>query len=244
VGQYLKTYARGAVDPIIVTNGTVVTTNDFIISTNGNYVVDNINSDITDVTKAYPLRLIVHHGEDEPSRLLQRVFYGVDPYSNSVITRVEAVLDSERLDDARRISTTHLPWSPANEGWLFDGSLEPGGTIEAVVTTEFDDHLSNPFLHTYHPDHDNIDALFANEAVQGSESYTMERSIRLAVDAPGTNFMDRARGGQTLFGEYQETLKLIGMARAGGTNDTRQFEVRGVFKLDRISTIPVLTDPL
>jgi hypothetical protein len=46
--------------------------------------------------------------------------------------------------------------------------------------------------------------------------------------------------GQTLGGDYQETITLLGLARAGGTNDTRQFQVSGSFSLNRISDVPTL----
>ena len=37
------------------------------------------------------------------------------------------------------------------------------------------------------------------------------------------------------------TIKLLGLARAGGTNDIRQFQVGGAFTLHRISDVPTLT---
>jgi len=48
-------------------------------------------------------------------------------------------------------------------------------------------------------------------------------------------------GGRTLTGNYLEMVTLKGLARGGGQVDTRQFEVYGVFKLNHISDIPVLT---
>jgi hypothetical protein len=102
--------------------------------------------------------------------------------------------------------------------------------------------VANPFLHRYHPDHDNVDARFQNVLTQGSESYTISRSIFLDVDALGTNFLSRVSGGQTLTGTYRETISVQGLARAGGTHDSRRFEVEGVFQLNRISSIAELTD--
>ena len=52
-----------------------------------------------------------------------------------------------------------------------------------------------------------------------------------------------ASGSQSLSGNYSETVTVKGLARAGGTNDTRTFELRGVFSLNRISSIPTLTAP-
>jgi hypothetical protein len=175
---------------------------------------------------------------------VQQIFSGMGNYSNQVLTLNESVLDSAQLDTARRISVSHLPWSKENEGWLFDGSLAQGSVISTSVTNAYNEQTSNPFLHTYHPDHDNLDAPFKQELAQGSESYTIVRDINLQIDPPGTNFLDRISAGATFYGMYEESIQVQGLARAGGTNDTRQFEVRGVFKLNRISDIPVLTDPL
>ncbi len=185
----------------------------------------------------------MHKPETGQARLLQRVYYGLSPYSNMVISRVEAALDPAELDSARRISATHLPWDADNAGWSFLGAVERGRFAIASVTTEFDDQRSNPFLHTYHPDHDNLDATFGNELPQGSESYKITRSMLFVFDDVGSTFESRVSGGRSLSGEYRETLDITGLARAGGNNDRRRFEIQGVFKLNRISNIPVLTDP-
>jgi hypothetical protein len=176
--------------------------------------------------------------------LLQRVYYGSDIYSNQVVSRVEDVLDPERLDEARRISATHLPWSEMNPGWTFNQELVPNRWSRVVVTNDYRDQRSNPFLHTYHPDHDNLDPFFERQLPQGSESYTVARTIRLKAAGPGTNFLSRVSGGQRMTGDYWELLDVYGLARAGGNQDTRTFPVRGVFRLDRISVIEALTDPL
>ncbi len=242
VGQYLKTYQDGAVAPIVTTNGSTVVTNDLVIATNGNYVITNVVTDLADVPTWYPLRLIVHNPTPVAPVLLQRVFFGMNTQSNLALSKQENVLDPDHLDSARRISATHLPWTEDNNGWTFNGPLDQGSIITASVFNHFTDQRSNPFLHTYHPDHDNLDAPFKTELAQGSESYTLERDIRIEVNPPGTNFFSRISGGETLTGDYYEDLRVIGLARAGGTNDTRALQVRGVFRLDRISEISTLTE--
>jgi hypothetical protein len=111
------------------------------------------------------------------------------------------------------------------------------------VTLPFNDQASNPFLHTYHPDHDNLDTAFRNELPQGSESYTVRREITLTVVPPLGGAVSFTTGAQSLGGDYAETITMAGLARGGGTNDTRTFEVRGVFSLNRISAVPTLTAP-
>jgi len=230
VGQYLKSYQGGSTNPVV--------------STNGNYIVTGLNTNLTDVPSWCSLRLIVHNPESGAARLLQQVFYGMGTTSNLVLSRKETALDASELETARRISAVHLPWTEENTGWTFDGPLQQGTWITATVTNEFNDQRSNPFLHTYHPDHDNLDSAFDYEEPQGKESYTIVRTLRLQVTPPGSNFTSRVSGGKRLLGDYRETTQLIGLARAGGTNDTRTFEAQGVFRLDRISDISTLTDTL
>ena len=246
VGQYLKTYEDGTAKPIVYTNGSVVVTNRLLITTNGAYAITALDTNVNDTARAFPLRLIVHRATGEDPLLLQRVYYGPgQDGTNLVLSRSEAALDPLRLGDARRISTTHLPWRPDedNQGWRFNGPLGAGGAIVARVQTEHDDQTANPLLHTYHPDHDNLDRRFENQQPQGFESYTLVRDIRIQLAPPGADFMSRVTRGQRVLGDYAETIRVLGIAREGGPTDTRNFEVRGVFRLDRISTIPMLTAP-
>jgi hypothetical protein len=47
--------------------------------------------------------------------------------------------------------------------------------------------------------------------------------------------------GETLGGVYTETLRVLGLARGGGNADTRNFEVRGEFILNRITSIAAVS---
>lgn len=228
VGHYLKTYQRDG-------NDTPVTT------TNGNYVVTGTNTSLGSVASPYPLRLILHNPASGSPRLYQRIFFGHNAATNPIVARQEDVLNRNLLGDARRISSPNLPFTEDNGGWAFSGTLAQGSTISVSVTNRFDNHVSNPFLHTYHPDHDNLNQFFRQELSQGSESYTLVRNITLSVTPPGNDFSGRVSAGQSYTGVYSETIRVLGLARAGNTFDTRDFEVRGVFSLNRISDIPVVT---
>ncbi len=243
VGQYLKTYQHGAAAPILVTNGNSVVTNDLMINETGQYIVSNLDTSITDVPRAFPLRLIVHAADDGSATLLQRVYIGSDASSNRVVTVSEQLLDSSQLSDAVRISSVHLPWTEANDGWGFTGSFNETNVLTATVALDFDDQRSNPFLHTYHPDHDNLNEDFDRELTSGRESYSVERTLRLQPEPPGTNFSDRVAAYDQKYGTYEETIRMTGLDRPGGTTDTRVFEVKGIYRLDRINGINELTRP-
>ncbi|MCZ7640520.1 MAG: hypothetical protein M5U12_33370 [Verrucomicrobia bacterium] len=230
VGQYLKTYQRGSGDTPV-------------LDANGKYIVTEVDTSMQPVppSHAYPLRLIVHNPASGPATLLQRVYYGFNAVSNAVVANQESALARNLLGEARRLSASHLPWSAANPGWAFSGGLDHGAVLSATVTTPFNDQASNPFLHTYHPDHDNLNARFSAELPQGSESYRVVREITLNVKPPASDFNSRVAAGLKLKGDYREVIRLAGLARGGNTFDTRQFEVRGVFELSRIADVPTLT---
>ncbi len=230
VGEYLKTYQMDSA-------GTP------ILDSNGQYQIASINTNLGSVPSKYPLRLIVHNPTNGNAVLLQRVYCGLDAYSNTVISTRESALNSAHLSSARRISASHLPWSAANAGWSLGGQLGQGATLSASVVLGYNDQASNPFVHTYHPDHDNLDSTFSSVLPQGAESYSVKRNIALQVNAPPDNFLGLTSSGRSLTGTYQETITLSGLARSGGTNDTREFRVTGSFTLNRISTVPHLTAP-
>jgi hypothetical protein len=187
------------------------------------------------VAQPYPLRLIVHN-DGTHAFLLQRVYYGLDPYSNVVVATQEKFLDPSHLDLARRISAIHLPWTASNTPWPFNGQLVQGGTLTATPQLAYDDQTSNPFLHTYHPDHDNLDPTFSTQLPQGYESYQMNRQITLNISSPGNDFTSLTSANQGLVGTYLETITLSGQGGA-----SRAFDVSGIFSLNRISPISTLT---
>lgn len=223
VGQYLKSFARDGEDKPV-------------LNADGRYQVNNVNTNMAGVASPAPLRLIVHNPDAGQARLLQRVYFGFDSAKKYVVSNSETSLDPTRFADARRLSASHLPWSETNPGWPFDARMVQGAILKARVTTATGDQGANPFLHTYHPDHDNLDALFQKELARGVESYSIVRDITLSVLPPADDFEARTSSGLSFFGEYQETIQLLGR----GT-DARRYDVRGFFNLQRINDLSDLT---
>jgi hypothetical protein len=222
VGNYLKTYQRD-------------NNNAPVVSSNGTYVITGVNTNLGAVAQSYPLRLIVHY-DGTNAFLLQRVYYGLDPYTNVVIATSESLLDPNHLSTARRISATHLPWTDDNAPWPFVGQLTQGGSLVTTAVLPYDDQRSNPFLHTYHPDHDNLDASFQTQLPPGSESYGVSRQITLSLTPPGNDFVSLTSSAQSLSGDYLEAITVSGLGGA-----TRSFNVTGSFSLSRLSPIATLT---
>ena len=202
----------------------------------GSYLLDGpIKIDSGAVARPFPMRLIIHN-DGSAARLLQKVFHGVGLNSNAVVATRESLLLPSHLGEARRISSVHFPTSAGNAPWTLSGAMQPGGSLTAVVPLSYDDQASNPFLHTYHPDHDNLDAQFTTPLARGIESYGVTRQITLAFTSPENDFNSLTQGSEDLVGDYAEAITF----QARGTQ-TRQYNVLGTFSLKRISDIASLT---
>lgn len=203
------------------------------------------------VRRPYKLRMLFHRDNEGRTRLLQRVYTGADKDGLIILTTKEASLNTAQLDSARRLSVAHLPFSKGNVPWLCKGDLAMSGTLQATVEIAHDNHSGNPFLHTYHPDHDNLDARFEKQEEAGRESWTVTRDMQFRfqdekpADIAGNPMFGALDWGVGLIGgEFSELITLEGEAidPEGDKNrkETRQFEVRGGFTIRRISEIDTL----
>ncbi|MFM1942366.1 MAG: hypothetical protein RI897_1348 [Verrucomicrobiota bacterium] len=227
VGQYLKSFLRDS-------------SGELFADESGRYQVTGVETNLTAVASPTTLRLIVHNPASGAARLLQRVYVGSGIEGQIVLSNSEKPLDPAEFGNARRISAAHLPWSESNLGWSLSGLIQLGDTLTTRVTTPHGDHAANPFLHTYHPDHDNRDASFSSELPAGIESYDIVRDITLLPLLPGDDFQSRTAAGTTLTGIYRETIQLL-----GGQAPGKQYEVQGYFSLSRVSELPemLFVDP-
>ncbi len=236
VGSFLTSYQRDL-------SGNAVTGSD------GLHVATAVNTNLAGVVRPFPLRLILHNNETEKKTfLLQRIFYGSGKnvtnsftssfYVNPVLSWGETALDPKDIVNAYRISAAHLPFSQTNRFWQFTGELKQGTNLTVTVVLDYDDQASNPFVHTYHPDHDNLNATFDTRLPQGNESYRVERQIILGVTPPASDFASLTGDSHSLGGDYEEIITMTGKP-----GEIRRFNVRGVFTLSRITDIPYLTAP-
>jgi hypothetical protein len=99
-------------------------------------------------------------------------------------------------------------------------------------------NLLNPFVHQYHPDHDNWDDFHTTFYPEGVESYTIIRQITLqftASDPLGLSQLVSGWAGNQLGGIYSETIT--------GLYNTALY-VQGTFRLQQATRIGVLNDGL
>ncbi len=175
----------------------------------------------------FTIRLLAHRKADGTTTLLQQVYLG-DRDGTPIASVSEATVKGVATGEIRRMSTASFPLSMTRTGV---GSLQAEGPVSFQVDLGYN-ATTNPFVHTYHPDHDNWDARFENLLPTGEESYTINRTITLQFQSALPGITDPGWGSTLLGGSYRESV--------GGLRAT-PVSVSGSFMLHRISNVPVLT---
>jgi hypothetical protein len=182
----------------------------------------------TATAQTYSLRYIVHVDDAGNARVLSQVFLGLlaGESPQSGICTVESALSVADKASARRIVAAHLPLDRVLDG----GTMALGSSLSCTISTPFNDPTS-PFVHQYHPDHDNKSGTTA--LVSGQESYDLGRVVtfNLSPTAP-EGVSATGYGSNVIAGSYTEVL--TGLRKDSIT-------VTGTFTLRRVSEIGILT---
>jgi hypothetical protein len=146
------------------------------------------------------MRLLLHRAANGTVKLVQQVYLGSDGSTTTAATA--QTLFPATLKPTKRLSAAQFPSDFVATG---TGSLAPTGTLSFTVPLGYDSD-SNPFVHRYHPDHDNLDPLFGTKLAAGKESWTVNRAITLTFATSLPSVMDPAWGVSMLGGTYSETV--------------------------------------
>ena len=182
----------------------------------------------TATAQTYNLRYIVHVDDAGNARVLSQVYLGqlAGATPQPGICTAESALSVADKASARRIVAAHLPLDRVLDG----GTMALGGSMNCTITTPFDDPTS-PFVHQYHPDHDNKSGTTPLEA--GQESYDLGRAVTFAISAAApAGVSATGYGANVIAGDYTEVL--TGLRKDSVT-------VTGTFSLRRVSEIGTLT---
>lgn len=204
----------------------------------------------TPVKDEFGLRVIVHVDGSGTVRLLKEViqlwiegtrvpdpetpgFFVVDEPGHFVLVTKESLIstfDGATLRDGEpvglRVST--IAYDFPQEFVPMAGSFTPGGTISVGLVID-SESPTNPFLHRYHPDHDNLDLRFA---AFREEAYPVSRTLSFEFTSTDPLGLDRPGYSESeISGIYRETLS--GLHR----ND---IAVEGYFNMRRVSGRPFL----
>jgi hypothetical protein len=177
------------------------------------------------------LRYLVHVDSAGTARLLSHVFIGVLGASGTEVglTVLEDELRADQLASATRLAAAHMPLDRVLT--TGSGSVALGGTLTRTITIPFDDPVS-PFVHAYHPDHDNRDPR-GQLISAGEESYDISRQVSFEFLAtPPAGVSGNGWGSSVLGGNYSETI-------TGAHKEA--LTTRGSFVLRRVSEISEIT---
>ena len=206
----------------------------------GDVAVTNVESKAVGFTgtatkSPYPLRVLLHVDDAGTARVLSQVFLGrlaPAPYAPGIATK-EAHLKADEKANAQRFVATHLPLDEVLATGT--GSVALGQTLVRSVTIPHN-APTNPYVHTYHPDHDNKDSRFAllpTTSAGTLESPTIGRTFSFTFSpTPLPTSSPLGWGSTVLGGTYAETI-------TGVHKDP--LTVSGTFELRRVSELGSIT---
>lgn len=182
----------------------------------------------------FPVRLILHTPPaGTPSTLAQQLYLGERDgvaYTGFDEDILASIVTSPGETPAGRLARVSSASFPHGGNWPGTGTF--GGTVEFTVTLGYDSE-TNPFVHTYHPDHDNWDARYEKKLPAGMESYQVTRKITLTFSpTPPPGISDLTWGVSTLGGTYSEIITGLRSEEIG---------ISGNFVIYQVSEVPVLT---
>lgn len=202
----------------------------------GDASVTNVQSKVpgaagTTTPRGYSLRVLLHVDDTGVARLLSQVFLGKlapEPSVLGLCTRESGLKADEKANATRLVSVTMPLDTEISTG---SGSVALGATLVRTVSIPFNDR-ANPFVHAYHPDHDNKNARGVPLSA-GVESYNITRECRFEFTAtPPSGAAPVGWGVNILGGNYTEIL--TGLHK-------QPITVNGTFELRRVSEIGSIT---
>lgn len=177
-------------------------------------------------TRPFPLRMLVHVDANGLARLLSQVYLGPLASGLTGVTTRESLLHPERKAEAMRLISSQMPLDRVISG---SGSFAVGSSLAYQVALPFDDP-TNPFVHQYHPDHDNRDPNLLPLKTSG-ESYDITRNCTFSfTETPPDGSTISGWGTSVYGGTYSEVIK-------GLNKTTQNLTTSGTFNFRRLSEI-------
>ncbi len=210
----------------------------------GEASVSNVESKVASSSgsttpRSFPLRVLLHVDETGNARLLSQVFMGtlVDEGNPTGFCTKEEGLKQDEKSNARRITVAHMPLDRVIDKSAAGstGNVALGDTLVRTVSIPYTDP-TNPFVHQYHPDHDNKDARpdgTSENLADGVESYSVERACSFEFTlSPPAGTTSLGWGSTVIGGNYTEVLSGL---------HKEDLSVSGTFILRRVSEIGSIT---
>lgn len=201
---------------------------------------------IQNTQQAFEFRLLVHAADDGEVTLLKQAFVASETAGDEppVILADKAAARAYRLAHPnatiRRVSSANFPFMAPQAFTGANGFLQGGASLSVSFTQAYD-AKDNPFVHAFHPNHDNL--AFNNGApskkddgADGTgdyESWSVTRRVTLTfADADPTGAAADDWNKTVCGGTYRETIT--------GLNKT-PILVEGAFRLNKTLDTPEMT---
>ena len=208
---------------------------------------------ITRTPATLPLRLLIHVDAGGAVRLLKEAILMQDASAVPVVLTSTAKVAQYQGSTVR--GGTRVGVRLSSVGYDFTGSNIPctgavntpgTGRVNCTALLPYN-HPTNPFLHRYHPDHDNLDERYESEV---REAYDVKRQITIQFDARyPANPDDPVRsappgwGDSLLGGIYGEIIDGLNRDPEVGNGLNRDpLSVSGWFSLQRVSTAATVVE--
>ena len=199
-------------------------------------------------SQPFPLVFLMHMDSSNVPRLLSQAFVGkltADGNPLGIALEESGILGYTQSDvKPQRYVAPQLPLTPRSYQAL-SGTFATGSTAQWSIPVYFDDP-TNPFVHTYHPDHDNLGTDFKTKLKSGDESYTVNRTCSFTfTSSPPDGSTISGWGTTVLGGTYTETLTGLGgtapppppVTTPPTPAGSKFLTVSGTFAMRRISEI-------
>ncbi len=183
-------------------------------------------------SQPFPLLFLAHINAAGTGRLLSQAFVGKlrsDGNPLGICIREDHVLGYSESDlKPVRYFAAQMPTSAHSIDGT--GGFSIGNTATWEIAIPFNDR-TNPFVHTYHPDHDNRDAK-GGPLTAGQESHDIGRTCNFTfTSSPPDGSYVAGWGSTVLGGTYQESIS--GLHR-------NTLQVRGTFEMRRVSEVAAI----
>ena len=220
-----------------VSGQTASTAGLWLMNTQVSQVDSTVSGSGSSTPQPFPLLFLAHVDSAGTARLLSEAFVGkLSTTGNPVgICISESRVLGFSASDLKpvRYFASQMPTSITSitgTSTSITGTMATGSTLSWTIPIAFNDP-TNPFVHNYHPDHDNLDAK-GQALVAGQESFTINRNCQFTFtsSSPDGNYV--AGWGTTMFGgTYLESIS--GMHK-------QVLQVRGTFRMQRLSEIAAI----
>jgi hypothetical protein len=154
------------------------------------------------VPASFSVPLLLHRDAAGISRIVQQVF--VASQASDILLAANEQLLPSGVKPSGRMSVASLPVGTIRTA--SSGSVGRSGTSVFEILLDYDSD-SNPFVHRFHPDHDNLDARFETKLPAGRESLAVKRTVTLEFLPSVAGVTDPSWGSTMLGGTYTEVVE-------------------------------------